>query len=772
MSAGLGGRRNSDVRKALKTSEKKEMDQNSSALQVTLQISQEQPEPEEAKSMVRGQWLKLLLVLIVSSLIGTVIGLVLYSHWKTNQAPAPCLSPACLRAAERFSAAMDPFSRPCDYFQFTCGATLSRGRQRGKTVSHNLTTGQDMRRWAGRGGGRRMDREAEAENESDVPERLPDRRTALLQTLREILASPVWGVSTNSVKEKAQRFYNTCMDFKPAESTNSERFLTLVQQLGGWAVSGKWTQPDFNSTLALLMAQYNTFPFFNVYVGPDHREDQSKEGQHYIQIDQPDFQFPVDWNSNTQRSKINIQSLRPFFSSCRQLMTVLDVPSTHTIQHCGLYVSLSSTLVTATSPLTYRLSQKLLYHRITLQELQLLAPAIDWFNCLKTVFHPLPVNQSDFVLLHNLPYIIYMSQTIGEWKLKHEMMGSDPLHTYMILTLLQTLLPALDSRFSQIMNIVSADIDVRKEDNPHWRHCVQQTVKGFDMLLSHVIKENYAHEEAEELTNDIYSTFKSKVLDLSWREEGSRDFVLNKLKSLTPRLSINSEILNQPGLNSHYSEVIMSEEDYFSNYLQLLALQQKRRRKLFSHSAQNDMLFVSPFLSGRDIIFPVGLFVSPLFHPSYPRAINYGMLGSVIAKDLLHLLLPDIVSQSDVPRLKSECVWEHYVSWREGSGRDGSSLPRSQQQEVWVQYTALEIALQAYHESLQRHSDDTSVSGLSHMHLFLSSFIQASCDSQPYRADMPFEPSFLVTVLCRNSDLCPKPLVCEDKSPGQSTQQC
>ncbi|XP_072534872.1 kell blood group glycoprotein [Salminus brasiliensis] len=772
MSAGLTGRRNSDARQALRTSEKNKMDPNSSVLQVTLQRSQEQPEPEEAKSLVRTKWIKPLLVLFVSFLIGTVIGLGLYSHFKANQAAVPCLTPACISVAERFSAAMDPFSRPCDYFQFACGGTLSRGRQRGKTISHNITTGQDMRRWTGSRGGR-MDREAEAEREKGVPERLPDRRTALLQTIREILESPMRGVSVSSVEEKAQRFYNTCMDFKPAQSTNSERFLALIQQLGGWAASGKWTQPDFNATLALLMAQYNTFPFFNVYVGPDHREDQNEESQRYIQIDQPDFHFPIDWNSHAQRSKINTQSLRPFFSSCRQLLTLLDIPSTKTTQHCGLYVSLSSTLVITTSPLTYRLSQKLLYHRITLQELQLVAPAIDWLNCLKAIFHPLPVSQSDFVLLHNLPYIIYMSQTISDWKLKHEMMGSDPLHTYMILTLLQTLIPALDSRFTQIMSVFSSAIDSREGEIPHWRHCVQQTLKGFDMLLSHAIKENYAHEEAEELMHDIYSAFKTKVTNLSWRDEGSRDLVLNKVKSLTPKLSTNTEIHNQLNLNNHYSEVIMSEEDYFSNYLQLLILQQKRRRKLFSHTAQHDMLFVSPFLSGNDIIIPVGLFVSPLFHPSYPRAVNYGMLGSVIAKDLLHLLLPDILSQSEIPRLKSECVWAHYMSWKEGPGRDETaSLLQPQQQEVWVQYSALEIALQAYHESLQRHLDDTSVSGLSHIHLFLFSFIQASCDPQPYRAYMPFEPSFLVTVLCRNSDFCPKPLICEDTSQEHLLKQC
>ncbi len=56
--------------------------------------------------------------------------------------------------------------------------------------------------------------------------------------------------------------------------------------------------------------------------------------------------------------------------SCGQYLDLLGVPSSETTQHCGLYVSLSTTLALATAPLHYRLSQKLLYHRITIQELQ------------------------------------------------------------------------------------------------------------------------------------------------------------------------------------------------------------------------------------------------------------------------------------------------------------------------------------------------------------------------------------------------------------------
>lgn len=101
-----------------------------------------------------------------------------------------------------------------------------------------------------------------------------------------------------------------------------------------------------------------------------------------------------------------------------------------------------------------------------------------------------------------------------------------------------------------------------------------------------------------------------------------------------------------------------------------------------------------------------------------------------------------------------ECVWAHYLAVTERAGRGGAfSLSAAQRQEVWVQLSALQIALQvsclfqasvsvvdnnmklihpdlphvfpqAYHQSLKKHPSDTSVSGLSRTRLFLTSFSQ------------------------------------------------
>lgn len=54
-----------------------------------------------------------------------------------------------------------------------------------------------------------------------------------------------------------------------------------------------------------------------------------------------------------------------------------------------------------------------------------------------------------------------------------------------------------------------------------------------------------------------------------------------------------------------------------------------------------------------------------------------------------------VYSQSETVRAVGECVWTHYLTVTEKESRgEAFSLSGAQQQEVWVQYSALQIALQ------------------------------------------------------------------------------
>ncbi|XP_071326874.1 kell blood group glycoprotein isoform X2 [Trachinotus anak] len=736
---------------------------------------QTQPQPEvqlsesnpEHQHQAKPLWIKhgrLLLLFVVICLCTAFLGLIYYKHQNlqnrsNHQTATPCLSPACQWASAHLATSADPFKKPCDYFLFTCGPDRispdSGGRQRGQGIP-----------------GHPQNQNGKREARGVRQAKILDRKTVLLQYLREILESSDTGGS--SAVQKARGFYQSCLDTRAIETAGVEPFLTLIQKLGGWAASGQWNQTDFNSTLSLLMRDYATFPFFNVYVGKDPKEIARGTTRRYIQIDQPDLLIPIEWNSKTQKSQAKAQTLRPFLVTCERYLALLGALPSSSMLHVGMFMSLSSELAVTAAPLKLRRSKGQLYQRMTIKELQTQAPAIDWLRCLQATFHPLTLIKDDHVLVHNLPYMVQMSHIIWKWLNKHELSTSGPLQTYMVLNLLHTLMPALDSRFSETAKNLSVALGNTERVAPRWRHCVSVTERGFDSVLTHLLSERTAHREAEEMIQNIFSSFKSKLHELKWTDETSLQSVMKKVQSLNPRLWTSNKISSEAELDLLFSKVSVSTHSFFSNYVQLLSLWQKRRRRLLTEQTEAvDVLSVTPLLLGNELLFPMGMFVPPLFHPTYPRAMNYGVMGFLLAKDILHLLLPDIYSQSDTVHAVGECVWAHYLTVTERTSRGGAfSLSAAQQQEVWVQYSALQIALQAYHQSLRSRPEDTSISGLSHTHLFLSSFSQVNCDFDPYHEFMPLEPSFLITVICAKSHLCPSSLRCPSKTQQHSLQTC
>lgn len=744
-------------------------------LQSELQLSESNLEEQHQTKPLWINHRRLLLFLLGFSLCAAILGLIYYMHHNfqrtKNQAgtETPCLSAACQKASARLSMSADPFTQPCDYFLFTCGSDRlspdNQGTQRGQSIPGHPTTQREkvmLPKWRGES--------KEREDRRLREEKILDRKTLLLQYLREILES---NVSSSTAVQKVKGFYNSCLDTKSIDTAGTEPFLTLIQKLGGWVVSGQWNRTDFNSTLSLLMRDYSTYPFFSLFVGKDPNEIAPGTSKRYIQIDQPDLLIPIEWNNKTLKSQAKTQTLRPFLASCQRYLALLGAPPSKSMLHVGMFISLSSELAVAAAPLHYRLSKGQLYQRMTIKELQSQAPAIDWLGCLQAAFHPLPLIEDDYVLLHNLAYIVQMSRIVGKWLNKHELRNRGPLHTYMFFNLLHTLMPALDSRFSETAENLSVALGSSKGVAPRWKHCVLETERGFDLILTELLREETAHREAEEIIQNIFSSFKSKLRELKWTDQKSFQFVMKKVHSLIPRLW-TTERISEAELDLLFSEVTVSTHSFFSNYLQLLSLWQKRRSKLLTEQTEaTDILSVTPFLQGNELLFPMGMFIPPLFHFTYPRAMNYGVLGFLIAKDILHLILPDIYSQSETVHVVGDCVWAHYLTVTEKAGRDEVfSLSAAQQQEVWVQYSALQIALQAYHQSLKDHPSDTSISGLSHTRLFLASFSQVNCDIDPHHEFMPLEPSFLITVICAKSDLCPTSLHCPNKTQQHVLQTC
>ncbi|KAM9310300.1 kell blood group glycoprotein [Pholidichthys leucotaenia] len=713
---------------------------------------------------------KLLLLFLGFCSCAAIPGLI-YFIYHNHQTVTPCVSSACQWASARLSTTTDPFTQPCEYFRFKCNSDRhlreNSGRQTGQDIHDHTdnyveTSVKSERRGTNEG----------KEEGRLMQDTVLNRKDVLLQYFKEILE--INDRLDSLAVQKTKGFYHSCLNTTSIESAGTEPFLKLIQKLGGWAVSGQWNKTDFNSTLSLLMRDYATFPFFKVYVGKDPSDLSHGTSKRYIEIDQPDFLIPIEWDNSTHKSKAKAEDLRPFLALCQKYLALLGATNESSMIHVGTFLSLSSELAVASSPQQYRLLKGQLNQRITIKELQRRAPAIDWLGCLQSTFHPLLLSEDNHVLLHNLPYIVQMSRIIIKWLYIHELRNSGPLHTFMFFNLMHTLMPAMDSRFSETAKNFAVALGSTNEEIPRWKQCVLEMEKGFDSVLMHLLSKMVSRREAEKIIQNVFYSFKSKLLEISRTDHKSLEFVIQKVFSINPKLRTTVEISTEAELELLFSKVTVNTYSFFSNYLQLLSLMQKRRSKLLTAQSDADnMLSVTPSLLGNELLFPMGVFVPPLFHPTYPRAMSYGASGFLIAKDIFHLLLPDIHSQSKTVQAVGECVWAHYLSVTEKAGAaEGFSLSKVQQQEVWVQYSALQVAMKAYHKSLNEQPADTSLAGLSHTRLFLTSFAQVYCDVDPYNEFMPLESTFLIAVICAESDLCPTTLQCSIKAHQNSSQIC
>ncbi|KAL0618357.1 Kell blood group glycoprotein [Plecturocebus cupreus] len=186
------------------------------------------------------------------------------------------------------------------------------------------------------------------------------------------------------------------------------------------------------------------------------------------EIDQPEFDVPL---KQDQEQKIYAQIYREYLTYLSQLGTLLGGDPNKVQQHASLSISITSQLFQFLRPLEQRRAQGKLFQMVTIDELKVpgtgsqkteMAPAIDWLSCLQATFTPMSLSPSQLLMVHDLEYLKNMSQLVEDLLLKDR----DFLQSHMILGLVGTLSPALDSQFQEARRKLSQKLRELTEQPP------------------------------------------------------------------------------------------------------------------------------------------------------------------------------------------------------------------------------------------------------------------------------------------------------------------
>ncbi|XP_036184386.1 kell blood group glycoprotein isoform X3 [Myotis myotis] len=574
--------------------------------------SQERP-PEEGQSTEQSRWWAMARRLIMAVLLlGLLLGSsVLLFYIFRSCGPRPCEMPMCWHLLDHYLASGNTSAAPCtDFFSFSCGNA--------KGMSNSLQALAE-------------------ENKS---------------RLRRILETPgSWHLGSG--EEKAFQFYNSCMDTSAIEAAGAGPLRQVIEELGGWPISGNWTSLDFNRTLRLLMSQYGHFPFFRAYLRPHP-----------------------------------------------------NPPHTPVIQE--------------------------------------MAPAIDWLSCLQATFTPMSLSPSQTVVVHDLDYLKDMSQLVEKQLLSHR----DFLQSHMIFGLVGTLSPALDSKFQEAHRSLNQKLWELTERppvpaHPRWMKCVEDTGDFFEPTLAALFVREAFSPSTRSAAMDLFTAIKDALIirlrRVPWMDEETRKKAQDRVTQLQVKMG-GPEWAMEPALaRQKYSDVHLGP-----SFLQSFLSGIRSRQARIVHSSLQPFLHhrwqVSPWrvnayysITDHVVVFPAGLLQPPFFHPAYPRAVNFGAAGSIMARELLHifdqLLLPGGCPACDTHALEGAllCLERHYAAFPLYGVTSFNSSHMVL--ENAADMGALAVALQAYNKMLLWHRGETTLPnlGLTPQQLFFRSYAQVMC---------------------------------------------
>ncbi|XP_031954742.1 kell blood group glycoprotein isoform X2 [Corvus moneduloides] len=505
-----------------------------------------------------------------------------------------------------------------------------------------------------------------------------------LLILKRLLESPQFGIR-GSAKEKAMKFYRSCMDTERIESQGAQTLKDLLNQ-----------------------------------------------------IDHPEFEIPLE---SEFKEKNYLKVLRVYLSYLEKLGVLLGGTEDDPTDSFSKTLSFISNLQRVVTPLQKRQQRGMLFFRTTIRELQEKAPAIDWLACLQAVFHPMPMNLSQPIAVHDMDYLREMSQLIKKW---HE--GRVP-HIYMIVCLIGNLSPALDSRFQdarlELYKILYGKMGSRMMLAERWRKCLTDTSSFFEPVLGKMIVQEIFPEQTKKFAEQMFSAIQDALYDrldqVEWMDEQTRQNAKALVSKLQVEIGYPAHILQTDKVNLEYQNLEINEDTFFLNVVACLKiLRENSYLKLLQHHPQDNWRVhpwsVHSYYSVRHhmVVFPAGMFRSPFFHMEFPSAVNFGAIGVFMAHEILHsfygYVLPvdcPACNRSALQR-STDCLVEHYESYSFNVNGTFTLLENT------ADTGGLAVAYQAYKNWMKKHKEEKDLPkiGLSHDQLFYLSFAHAMCGHQ------------------------------------------
>ena len=275
-----------------------------------------------------------------------------------------------------------------------------------------------------------------------------------------------------------------------------------------------------------------------------------------------------------------------------------------------------------------------LYNKMSLEELGKIAPSINWSNYLTDM----GVNDIDTLIVMQPKFVkefqaIMDEGKVEEWKEYLRWNAFNGVASFLHND-------AVQANF----DFYSKELRGVEEMRPRWKR-VLGTTNGFlgEAIGKLYVEETFPPEaklKAKEMVDNIKLAFASRIKNLEWMTDSTKEKALEKLKKMVVKIGYPDKwrdysalkVDNDPEKASYIQNVMNAQK--FSFEYQISQLGKPVDKKIWGMSPQTVNAYFNPLFN--EIVFPAAILQPPFYNYKADEAVNYGGIGAVIGHEISH----------------------------------------------------------------------------------------------------------------------------------------
>jgi putative endopeptidase len=425
-----------------------------------------------------------------------------------------------------------------------------------------------------------------------------------------------------SLEQRVGEFYRVGMDNSTLEK---QRLYPIISKLK--IIDSVSSIPELQA-VSTQMLDWGIDPFFSIYAAPDKKKSElviANLTQGGLGLPDRDFYFRQDSESARVREQYLNHVASMFFFLGNNLELSED--------KAGTIMKIETRLANASFTNVENHDEVKTYNKMSLEELQALAPNINWSSLFSTLGFP---NITE-VNIRNPSFFREFSnalqeESIADWK------------TFLYWKSISAASPYLNFDLErEHFDFYGRKLNGQQKMKPRWKRVIDAENYSLGEIIGRIYVDKYFDADSkarmEEMISNLKKAFRERIRSLEWMEPETKKKALLKLEALDVQVGYPDEWLDYSGLE-------VNSDSYVDNVLNAYRFQfhhgpyglerigKPVNRKLWGMNPHETNAYAD--FNKIVMVFPAGILQPPFFNREADDAVNYGAIGAIIGHEMTH----------------------------------------------------------------------------------------------------------------------------------------